>query len=115
MHYVQVGFPGQSNPGEIIFDRRLKDHYERFLAQIGGIHDEVVFEATRVEVRVFFREALLCRIVPYRELFHVQIGEENPWEIRVRDEATCLRTLDRVLEAFFELFTSRGSFSAGAG
>jgi hypothetical protein len=112
---MQAGFPGISNPGEIINERTLRDLYERFLAQIRGVHDEIEFEATRVEIRIFFRESLLCRIVPYRELFHVLIGDENPWEIRVRDEATCLSTLDRVLDKFFERFASCESSSSSAG
>jgi hypothetical protein len=105
VHPMQAEYPDRSNLGEIIFDRRLRNLYERFLAEIRGLHDEVLFESTRVEVRVFFRNTLLCRVVPYRELFHVQIGDQDPWEIRVRDKATCVRTLDCVLGMFFKIFT----------
>ena len=112
---MQADIHGKSDLGEIIQERNLSDLYGWFMAQIQGLHEDVVFESTQVEVRAFFRKWLLCRVVPYRELFHVQIGEENPWEIRVRDNATCIRTLDRVLDAFFELYTSGGSSSSAAG
>jgi len=104
-------YSDKSDPGEIIYDRGLKILYERFLDGIRGMHDDVVFEVSRVEVLVSFRETLLCRIVPYRELFHVQIGKNNPWEIRVRDEATGMLALDRVLEAFLDRFATAGPIS----
>jgi hypothetical protein len=112
---MQEKFPDKSSLGEIIFDRRLRDLYSRFLADIRELHDEILVESTRVEVRVFFRGRLLCRVVPYRELFHVQIGERDPWEIRVRDEATCVRTMDCVLGKFFEDFSTGGQASPRVG
>jgi hypothetical protein len=112
---MQANIPGKSDPGEIIHERNLSGLYGWFMAQIQGLHEDVIFESTQVEVRAFFRQRLLCRLVPYRELFHVQIGEENPWEIRVRDNTTCIRTLDRVFDAFFELYASGGSSSSAAG
>ncbi len=91
----------------MIHDRNVKRLYQSFLDAIQSFHNEVGLETTRVEIRAYYGNALLCRVVPYRELFHVQVGEENAWEIRVRDEAGYLDTLDRVLVRFLNVFALR--------
>lgn len=95
-----------SDPGRLLAERELRVLYHEFLEAIRGFHDEVRFEETRMETRVFFRETLLCRVVAYRQLFHVQIGKENVWEVRVRDRASCCDTLDRVLAKFLESYAA---------
>jgi hypothetical protein len=91
----------------MIVDRKVRELYDSFLYLVCGFHEAVKQESTRVEIRLNFEKRLLCRVVPYRELFHVQVGEENAWEIRVRDEAALLDTVDRVLARFLQLYASR--------
>ncbi len=107
MAFARPVLPRGADPGEVIVDQRLRNLYRRFLGALLDFHDEITMEITRVEVRVFFGNVLLCRVVPYRELFHVQIGEENAWEIRVRHEAACLDTLDRALVRFLDVYAMR--------
>ncbi len=107
MHRAYVGSPPESDPGRVIVDRELRGLYDKFLDALSGIHDEVRMETTRMETRVFFRDTPLCRVVAYRQLFHVQVGKGNVWEIRVRDRASCSDTLDRVLTRFLEVYVSR--------
>jgi hypothetical protein len=95
-----------SDPGHIIADHELRRLYDTFLNEVRGMHDDVRFETTRMETRVFFRDAVLCRVVAYRQLFHVQVGKDNVWEMRVRGPASCAETLDRVLSTFLEVYAS---------
>lgn len=113
MQSAHTEFLPGSDPGSVIADRELRELYARFLRAVRDLHDEVRFETTRMETRVFFRDALLCRVVAYRQLFHVQVGKENVWEIRVRDAASSCETLDRVLERFLETYASLAREGAG--
>ncbi|UCG53388.1 MAG: hypothetical protein JSW58_07500 [Candidatus Latescibacterota bacterium] len=106
MHRVHLKSPPESDPGNLIASRKVRKLYYRFLEAICGIHDEVQERTTRLESRVFFGDILLCRVVPYRDLFHVQVGGENPWEIRVRDAESCFDTLDHVLARFLDIYPS---------
>jgi hypothetical protein len=106
MPHASPEFPSGPDPGRIIADHDLRALYDDFLGAIRATHDDVRFETTRMETRVFFRETLLCRVVAYRQLFHVQVGKDSVWEIRVRDRASCSDTLDRVLTRFLESFAS---------
>jgi hypothetical protein len=98
--------PPGPDPGCVIADHKLRALYDEFLGAVRGIHDDVRLEKTRMETRIFFRDTPLCRVVAYRQLFHVQVGRDNVWEIRVRDRQSCSETLDRVLAKFLELFSS---------
>lgn len=80
--------------------RRL---YERFLDLVLGLPGAMRVQATSVEARIFFGEAFLCRIVPYRELFHVQVGEGPNWETRVRNESGMIESIDRVLHHYLTI------------
>jgi hypothetical protein len=99
--------PAESDPGDLIADRTLRRLYDRFIGEIRGIHHDVTVRTAQLELRVYFQETLICRIVPYRELFHVQVGEKPVWETRVRDAADCVDIMDPILDRFFAVYTSR--------
>lgn len=107
MQSIRLEPPRQPDPGDLIADRKVRELYYGFLDAICGIHGEVEVRTMQLESRVYFGGTLLCRVVPYRELFHVQVGEKNPWEIRVRDAASCFDTLDGVLTEFLDRYVSR--------
>jgi hypothetical protein len=102
--HTYLKYPLESDPGDVIANQRVREWYRRFLDAVCSVHDDVILRTTRAEVRVFWGDALLCRVVPYRELFHVQVGEGDVWEIRVRNEGGYLDTLDRVLERFLRVY-----------
>ncbi|MDH3197729.1 MAG: hypothetical protein OEO21_05760 [Candidatus Krumholzibacteria bacterium] len=85
---------------EVIADRVVRGLYHRLLAFVSALHDDVRVEESDVDVRVAFGEHALCRVVPYRELVHVQIGTEGTWETRLRDEQGFRVLADRVLREF---------------
>jgi hypothetical protein len=57
-----------------------------------------------MEARAFFGDTFLCRVVAYRQLFHVLVGDESAWETRVRDSAGYAAALDRVLSRFLDTY-----------
>ena len=101
--------PRESDLGDVIANRELQELYRRFIDSVRDIHEDVVLEVSHMEIWVRFDDTVLCRIVPYRELFHVQVGEDNIWEIRVRNRSGCLETLDRVLSRFLEEYAKRAA------
>jgi hypothetical protein len=101
--------PSGADPGNVIIDRELRELYRSFVDSIRGFHSGVELEVNQLEVWARFEDELLCRIVPYRELFHVLVGRENVWEVRVKNRSGCLETLDRVLSRFLEVYAKRSS------
>ena len=89
-----------------IADRAVKALFERFVAIYSGLHDDIRVQASSVEIRFFFKDEFLCRLAPYRDLFHVQVGESPVWETRVRTEAGFMETLDRSLSCFLKAFAT---------
>jgi hypothetical protein len=85
---------------EVIADRVVRGLYRRLIALVSALHDDVRVEESDVDVRVAFGDHALCRMVPYRELVHVQIGADGTWETRVRDEQGYRVLADRLLREF---------------
>lgn len=89
-----------------IADNTVKALFERFVETYAGLHDEIRVHASSVELRFFYRNEFLCRLAPYRELFHVQIGETPAWETRVRSEKGLLETVDVALRHFLRVYAA---------
>jgi len=85
---------------ETISDRYVREMFDSLVELLGGLHNEVTVSADGVDVRVEYSGRQLCRLVPYRELIHIQIGDGSVWEIRVRDETTYFQAADRILRTF---------------
>ncbi len=101
--------PGETDPGNTIADQRIRELYYRFLDAICGFHDEVRVETSRMDAKAYFEGAFLCRVVPYRQLFHVLVGKETVWETRVRDSAGCVEAVDHALSRFLDTYSRRFS------
>lgn len=89
-----------------IADRAVRALFERFVETYSGLHDEIRVHASSVELRFFYRSEFLCRLAPYRDLFHVQIGEAPAWETRVRSETGMLDTVDVALRHFLGVYAA---------
>jgi hypothetical protein len=82
----------------------VRDLFVRLLDGVGGLHRDVAVVASGVDVRMEVRGRTVCRLVPYRELIHVQVEGATSWESRIRDETGYLEVLDRLLTAFLRAF-----------
>lgn len=89
-----------------ITDKVVKTLFDRFVATYSRVHEEIDVQVTRVEIRFFFKNEFLCRLAPYRELFHVQVGEAPAWETRVRTETGFNETMDRALHRFLAVYAT---------
>jgi hypothetical protein len=99
--------PGEIDPGSTIADQRIRELYYKFLEAICEFHDDVKIETSRMDTKVYFGGAFLCRVVPYRQLFHILIGKETVWETRVRDYAGCVEAVDHALSRFLDTYSRR--------
>lgn len=108
MHNPHESRPALRLANEIA-DRSVKELFERFVETYSNVHDDIRVQTTSVEIRFFYQGELLCRLAPYRELFHVQIGDGPGWETRVRTEESFFAAIDRALHRFLE------AYAAGAG
>jgi hypothetical protein len=95
--------------GDTISDATVRGFYHKLLEIVGTLHDDVTLHHTEVDVRAEYEGCPICRLVPYRELIHLQIGDAPAWEIRIRDEQGFLEAVDRVLEKFVELASKSGA------
>ena len=86
-----------------IADGSVRLLFERLVDEIGNVHPDVETTTTSVEMQLSYRGELLCRLVPYKELVHVRIGEPPGWETRIRSEHALLDAIDRVLMRLLEV------------
>jgi hypothetical protein len=78
----------------------VRDACARLVEDIASLHGEITIAGTGVDIQAEFRGRLLCRLVPYRELLHVQVGEGPTWEARLRDESDYLSATDAIVRTF---------------
>jgi hypothetical protein len=78
----------------------VRDSCARLVEDVASLHREVTIAGTGVDIRAEFRGRLLCRVVPYRELLHVHVGDGPTWEARVRNESDYVSVVDAVVRAF---------------
>lgn len=64
------------------------------------LHSEVRVQETPYELSIQFRDVSLCRVVPYRELLHVQVGQDPVWETRLRSAREWPEVMERIVRAF---------------
>ena len=89
--------------GEIITDSSVRGYYRDMIGHLNKLHGDVEIYQSEVDVRAEYAGRLICRIVPYRELLHIQIGDSPVWEIRVKNEAGFMESMGRILETFLKM------------
>lgn len=97
---------GSARLASEITDKAVKALFDRFVDTYSRVHDGISVRITHVEIRFFYKDAFLCRLSPYRELFHVQVGETPAWETRVRSESAFSETMDRALQRFLSVYAA---------
>lgn len=86
------------NLGDVISDSAVRTLFHRFAADLSHLHANLDLRVTETELHASFNGRQVCRVVPYRELLHVQAGDRPLWETRVRSESDYWDAFDRVLE-----------------
>lgn len=86
--------------GDVIADAAVHKLYHRLIAYVSGLHEDLDMRRSAVEIHAEYHGRPLCRIVPYRELLHIHVGDAPAWEVRVRDDAGFLEAVHRILENF---------------
>lgn len=107
MHLLSEGTRTIGRLVENVADTHLRKLCMMVVDELRRLHPQVRFEATSVEVRFLLGDSFFCRLVPYRELLHFQVGYSPAWEVRVRDEKGCLEALDRCIEEYLRLISER--------
>lgn len=104
MRKIDTGSPG-TDLADQIRNQEIRALFNDLMEKLPEIHPEVSREVSPVEARFTVRERCLCRVVPYRDLIHVQIGEEPCWEVRVRGEQDYREAFDRILRELLGLLS----------
>jgi hypothetical protein len=100
--------------GDVIDNVTIRGYFHELIDILRGLHEDVAVHLGPVDIRVEYASRTICRVVPYRELIHIHIGDAPVWEVRVRNEAGYLEAVDGILDVFLD-FVSRGPGRADPG
>ncbi len=109
--------PGQPDRlGDVIVDGAVRDYYREMIRHLENLHGDITIHRSEVDLRAEYAGRLICRMVPYRELLHIQIGESPVWETRVKNETGFMEAMGRILETFLKLASDdRGALRVRSG
>jgi len=99
--------------GDIIANVSVRGYFHELVDILSNLHDDVDVFRSPVDIRAEYGGRTICRVVPYRELIHLHVGDTPAWEVRIRDEVAYLDAVDRVLDVFLTLVSSGRSTGAG--
>ncbi|HET6348016.1 MAG TPA: hypothetical protein VFH88_02935 [Candidatus Krumholzibacteria bacterium] len=80
---------------------RLADELRDTLARL---HSGVRVTESSVDLVAEFRGVTFCRVAPYREVLHVQVGNDPVWESRIRTADELADVTARIVRAFLHVF-----------
>jgi hypothetical protein len=80
---------------------------------LGRLHGDVHVVESSLELRAEFRGANICRVVPYRDVLHIQVGQDPLWETRLRNTAEFPEVMDRIVRAFLRILAHGAGPTAG--
>jgi hypothetical protein len=86
--------------GDVIANVAVRGYFHELIEILANLHEDVAVRWSPVDIRAEFAARTICRVVPYRELIHIHVGDAPAWEVRVRDEAGYLEAVDRILDVF---------------
>jgi len=88
---------------KLIRNHEVRKLYIDLIGKLASAHPNIEAVVSPVEARYMVKGKCLCRVVPYRDLLHIQIGEEPCWEVRVRGGHDYPSALDRILRELLRL------------
>ena len=89
--------------GDVIANATIRGFFYELIAILTNLHEDVEVQHGPVDIRAEYAGKSICRVVPYRELIHLHIGESPTWEVRVRDETGYLDAVDRILDGYLSV------------
>jgi hypothetical protein len=89
--------------GDVIANATVRALFHELIDILSNLHEDVEVLKSEVDIRAEYTGITMCRVVPYRELFHLHVGANPIWEVRVRNEASYLDAVDRILDEFLSL------------
>jgi len=89
--------------GKVVANASVRAYFHELLSILSNLHDGVSIHRSPVDIRAEYAGRTICRVVPYRELIHLHIGDAPVWEVRIREEAGYLDAVDRILDVFLAI------------
>ncbi len=105
----------RSNLADVVTDPKVARLLDDLRVALPRLHGDMRVVESAMDLRAEFRGELVCRVVPYRELLHVQVGEEPMWEARIRSTREFPHVIDRIVRAFLRVYARSRPGPAGAG
>jgi len=93
-----------SDPGEVVARLDVARLSGELRDTLFRLHGDVRVVESAVDVIAEFRGVTFCRIAPYRELVHVQVGHAPVWESRIRTADELPEVKARIVQAFLHVF-----------
>lgn len=104
MQHALMSMPQVSNLVEKLSSGYLKSLFSELISHLAALNEMVEVRSCDFEVRIELSNNLICRIVPYRELLHIQVGDRPGWEVRIRDEQGYFEALDMCISQYLKMF-----------
>jgi hypothetical protein len=86
--------------GDVIANVSVRGFFHELIDILSNLHEDVEVSRSPVDIRAEYGGRSICRVVPYRELIHLHVGDSPAWETRIRDEAGYLDAVDRILDVY---------------
>lgn len=96
--------PPRPGLADVVADRALAHRLDELRAALARLHSEVIVTETSMELQAEFRGVRFCRVVPYRELLHIQVGDNPTWETRVRHAGELPLVIEHIVRAFLRVY-----------
>lgn len=93
----------RSNLVEAVASPALGRLVDDLRVALGNLHGEVRVVESSLELRAEFRGVDICRVVPYRDVLHIQVGQHPLWETRLRRAEEFPQVMDRIVRVFLGL------------
>lgn len=74
----------------------------RLADDLNRMHGDVCVTVSDIDLRADAAGRPLCRLVPYRELIHVQVGDGPAWESRVRETGGYYQAVDMIVATLLQ-------------
>lgn len=92
--------PPPSSLAEVVANPALARLVDDLRVALARLHGDVRVVETSMELRAEFHGVAICRVVPYRELLHIQVGQDPMWETRLRKASEFPPVMDRIVRDF---------------